>query len=151
MSKNGWLAPDGWPVYTVTVEELGHTAEVGLRVTADSAEAVFAGLAQAMFTLTGVEVEDSAESYTRTLVIHAIDRESLLVEWLNQLLYWYEVAGRVFTRFAIRALTPTQLEADIAGYPVRRRPVLDIKAVTYHDLRIDSADGDWIGQVYFDI
>lgn len=142
--------PD-WMDANCRVEELGHTAEIGLRVTADSAESLFTCLAQAMFVLTGARPDRAAPPLTCAIALSAFDNHSLLVDWLSRLLYLHETTNHVFTAFTFERFSAESLSAAAVGYPLAGRPLLDIKAVTYHDLQLGRVADGWQAQVYFDI
>ena len=63
-----------------SVEELEHTAEIGLRVSAASRAEAYACMATAMFALTGAMADPAAEQTARTITIRAPDAETLLVD-----------------------------------------------------------------------
>ena len=70
-----------------------------------------------------------------------IDREALLVAWLNELLYLHESEGLGFDRLEIQDLDQTSLRAKVTGAPTQQW-LKDIKAVTYHNLAIhETASG----------
>lgn len=133
-------------------EELGHTSEIGIRLTAATAPALFSCAAQAMFHLATPVDEATIEiEQSRTITVTSADSESLLVDWLNELLYLYETSGVVFRQFTIAAWAPTQLEATVAGGRTETPPAMHIKAVTYHQLAVEERDEEWQAQVFFDI
>ncbi len=140
-----------WPRYPYQVEELPHTSEVGLEVRAASGAGVYAGLARAMFALIGTHPPPRPRFTRRPVTLSAPDAEALLVDWLSELLYLHAVTGLIFPRCAIHVWTPTRLEAVVGGCRPARRPILDIKAVTYHDIRVAQEGEGWLGRVYFDI
>lgn len=137
------------------VTELEHTAEIGLHVRAPDAPALFACTADAMFALVGLTADTGAPGTPHTVTMSAPDVESLLVDWLSELAYLYEVHGQVMTVAAIREWSPTALVAEVLGFPSTTAPTMHIKAVTYHDLRVGPDDGPddggWIARVFFDI
>lgn len=136
---------------TCVIEELSHTAEIGVRVQAGSAEELFACTAQAMFGLLRARPDESGQAGSRRVTIDSIDVESLMVDWLNELVYLYETSGLIFSRYMILRWTATHLEAEVFGYPASDVSVLHIKAVTYHQLLIDGNVDGWTAQVFFDI
>jgi len=134
-----------------TYTELEHTAEIGLRVQAESPAALYACAAAAMFSLLAAQPNTQAPALSRPVEIRAADSESLLVDWLNELLFLHETTGALYLDCRITRWSPTRLEAEATGYPPLDVPALHIKAVTYHQLRIaQSADG-WTAEIYFDI
>lgn len=136
---------------TCRIEELGHTADIGLRIRADSPRALFACAGQAMFDLAGAKTDNAGPSNQRSVVVTSIDVESLLVDWLSELLYLHETTGEVYTDCLVTSWSPTRLEATVEGGPPAQPPILHIKAVTYHQLRVVEEEGGWLAQVYFDI
>ncbi len=137
-----------WPC---SVEEISHTAEIGLRVRAGSAARLFACAGEALFALVGATVDETSPPEERPVRLHAPDAENLLVDWLNELVYLYETTGLAFTTIDVSTWTPTGLEATVQGRRPTGPPRLHVKAVTYHELAV-RPDGDgWLAQVTFDI
>jgi SHS2 domain-containing protein len=134
-----------------TVEELGHTSEIGLRVRADAPEQLFACFAHAMFGLLRVEAATTRPAIHHHVTIDSLDGESLLVDWLSELLYLHDTTGAIFTNCTILRWTATHLDAQVTGYPPAAPPAIQIKAVTYHQLNVQANADGWTGQVYFDI
>lgn len=132
-------------------EELGHTAEVGLRIQADAPEPLFACAAQAMFALLRAPVDAEQPPIVHHIRLDAFDGESLLVDWLSELLYLFETTGALFTDCTVMRWTPTQLQAEVRGRKPLTAPAVHIKAVTYHQLVITANADGWTAQVYFDI
>ena len=133
------------------IEELGHTSEIGLLVRADAPEQLFACTANAMFGLLRVPPNQARPAIHHHVTITSIDGESLMVDWLSELLYLHETSGALFTDYTILRWTATHLEADVSGYPPLEPPAVHIKAVTYHQLLIQANAEGWTAQVYFDI
>ncbi|HWQ12515.1 MAG TPA: archease [Roseiflexaceae bacterium] len=130
-------------------EELEHTAEVGLRVRASTPAELFACAASGMFALIGAQ---PGEQRTRhTVTVESSDAESLLVDWLSELLVWHERTGAIYDQPEITRWTPTRLEAILVGYAPRTPPATAIKAVTYHGLRLAEENGAWLAEIYFDV
>jgi SHS2 domain-containing protein len=137
------------------VEELGHTSEIGLAAKAPTLAALFSCLARAMVALTGVTA-DGSESAARdavptTIELNAVDLSGLLVDWLNEIVYLYEVTGRVPAAIDVHAISPTAIAATVVGQSTRGAPELQIKAVTYHQLSIRQENEHWKAEVFFDI
>ena len=89
----------------------------------------------------------------RDIELTASDEESLLVEWLNELIYLFDTENIVFKRFDVTKLNNTQLKARGYGEKVnkaRHKLKTGVKAATYHMLKINKDDGGKV-QVLFDI
>jgi len=81
------------------------------------------------------------------------DVETLLVSWLQELLYLLDTEDLVFGRFQV-TLQEFLLEATAWGSvfdPKIHTMKTEIKAVTYHQLEVTKSDQGWEAQVIFDI
>lgn len=133
-------------------EELSHTSEVGLSLEADSAADLFTCTAQAMFHLIHpTPLDDLETSEWRQITLSANDQESLLVDWLSELLYLYETTGLIFHRYNIVTWEPTFIEATVTGDNPDQPPAMHIKAVTYHQLEVVQTVDNWQARIFFDI
>ncbi|MEE9218454.1 MAG: archease [Acidobacteriota bacterium] len=89
-----------------------------------------------------------------SMCIKSTDTESLLVDWLNELLYLHTVGRWVLVPGRIHIESGTQLVAALEGEPFdpRRHHVRqEVKAATFHGLRITRANGVWSTDVVFDL
>jgi SHS2 domain-containing protein len=138
-----------------TVEELSHTAEIGLRIWAPTLAELYACAAAAMCDLVDAQPDMTTPVQERTVAVAAPDRESLLVDWLNELLFLQETAGVYWPEVAVASLAQREdgvaLHATVRGWRASQPPRLHVKAVTYHQLRVVAADGGWRAEVFFDI
>ena len=137
------------------VEELAHTSEIGLRVRAATLNALFGCLARAMIALTGAQEDGAADPLLLEVDAAGVDAESLLVNWLNEVLYLHEVTGVVPQTVTVHSLHRTAITATLevrtAGGAAGVGPELQIKAVTYHQLAIVEEEEGWKAEVFFDI
>jgi len=131
-------------------EEIPHTADWSFRAFGRDQRELFANAAHALFTLQGAAPVEHAKTIERAVTIAAIDLEALLVNWLNEMLFLQEQHREVYERFDIAELTPTALVAKIIGKP---RGTMDkiIKAVTFHNLKIESTQDGWEAVVVVDV
>ena len=133
-------------------EIVDHTADVGIIAYGADIRQAFANAARALFSLI-TELENVDEVLHRDIKLTATDEESLLVEWLNELIYLFDTENIIFNRFEIIQLDYTQLKARIYGEKVNKakhKLKTGVKAATYHTLKVDKADGCKV-QVLFDI
>jgi SHS2 domain-containing protein len=119
-------------------EEIDHTADWSYRVWAPNLENLFIQAAIALFTLAGIQLAPGLP-VQREIQLHGVDYESLLVAWLNELLYLRESENLGFDRFEILEFDPHHLKVGLRGAPVQHWTKL-IKAVTYHNLSIHKTD-----------
>ena len=133
-------------------EIVDHTADVGIIAYGADISQAFANAARALFSLI-TELDDVEEILHRDIELTAPDEESLLVEWLNELICLFDTENIVFKRFDVTQLNNTQLKARSYGEKVdssKHRLKTGVKAATYHMLKVDKGD-DYRVQVLFDI
>jgi len=133
-------------------EIVNHTADVGIIAYGADIKQAFANAARALFSLI-TELDDVEEGLHRDTELTAPDEESLLVEWLNELIYLFDAEHIIFKRFDITKLNNTQLKARSYGEKVdssKHKLKTGVKAATYHMLKVDKGDGCKV-QVLFDI
>jgi SHS2 domain-containing protein len=130
-----------------------HTADLGLRIRAGSLNMLFAEAAAALFATI---VEDVAAIEPRErdeIQIPGSDREYLLFDWLRELLYRFESQHRVFGKFDV-LVGPEGLTATVWSEPFDRgkhSPNHEVKAITYHGLKVEPAPDGWLAEVIVDI
>jgi SHS2 domain-containing protein len=133
-------------------EIVDHTADVGIRAYGASINQAFANAAKALFSLI-TELDNIDEVLHRDIELVAPDQESLLVEWLNELIYLFDAENIIFKRFDITQLNSTRLKARGYGEKVdssKHKLKIGVKAATYHMLKVDKTNGCQV-QVLFDI
>ncbi len=129
-------------------EELDHTADWAFRAYGRDLNELFENAAYALFALEGVT--SAQTTVTREVNVNGIDYESLLVNWLSELLYLQETRGETYAQFTVERLTPTALRAKIQGAPSGPLNKF-VKAITYHDLKIEQTPEGWQATVVVDV
>ncbi len=130
--------------------ELDHIADWAIEVWGQDLVALFEHAAVALFEMQGADM--TAEP-TVTVVAgsQGMDLETLLVAWLNELLYLSEMNDALFTRFDVAIeddLEPT-LTASARGVPGRGH-LAHVKAVTYYQLTVEPTPAGWRATITFD-
>ena len=134
-------------------EIIDHVADVGIIAYGTDARELFSNAAVAMFSLI-TELESVEEKLHLDLEVSSEDRDSLLVEWLNELIYLFDVKHILFNRFDIESLTHNELKATCYGDnfdPMKHAIKIGVKAATYHMLRLDKDGDGYKAQIIFDI
>ena len=131
-------------------ELIDHPSEVQLRLRAGSLGDLLAEAGRALAELQLRGVERPARAGTRRLQLAAPDRERLLVDWLNELIFLAETDRWVATRFEIERADSQSAEVRAAGVEIPRPRGL-VKAATLHGLRIRDVDGGVEGEVVLDV
>jgi SHS2 domain-containing protein len=133
-------------------EILNHTADVGIIAYGADLKQAFANAAKGLFSLI-TDLDGVEEVLHRDAELTATDEESLLVEWLNELIYQFDTEGILLKRFDIIQLDSTRLKARGYGEKVdksKHKLKTEVKAATYHMLKVDRGKGYKV-QVLFDI
>ncbi len=138
----GTLLPD--------ITFVDHTADWAMRVRATDLPALFAAAAVGLARLLVEEPAAVPRTMTREVTLEAADAESLLVAWLGELAYWAEVEGLVFPDINVRRAGGDSLRAVVGGGPAASLHN-HIKAVTYHDLAIQTVPGGVEATIVFDV
>jgi SHS2 domain-containing protein len=130
-----------------------HTADLGLRVRAADLDALFAEAARALFAAV-VDNLDAVRPLQRVDVsLTGTDREYLLFDWLKALLYRFDAEHLVFGRFEVH-VSAGGLTGTAWGEPLdpdRHELGHEVKAITYHGLRVEPEAGGWLAEVIVDI
>ena len=115
-----------------------HTADIALFVWGDSLESLFRAAAHGLYATVG-QLSSFGESMRDTLRFEAADAESLLHDFLAELLFRMEIRGVLLSDFDFARLDDTQLVAAVSIFEIDQESSVfdrEVKAITYHDLRI---------------
>jgi SHS2 domain-containing protein len=134
-------------------EHFEHTADLGLRVRAPDLNTLFAEAAQALIAAIVEDLATVQPLQPLEVRLEGDDRAYLLFDWLRELLYRFDSEHRLFSRFEVK-VRENGLEATAWGEPLdRARHELghEVKAITYHGLKVEPADGGWLAEAIVDI
>jgi SHS2 domain-containing protein len=129
------------------------TADKGIRAWGPTLPALFQEAARGLASLM-VEADRIACQEWVSVAAAGGDRETLLVAWLNELLFLHETRRFVAGDWRILSLDETALAALVGGEaadPDRHRPIGHVKAVTYHDLSVRRTEAGWEARVVVDV
>jgi SHS2 domain-containing protein len=135
---------------------IDHTADVAADLTGRTLEELFASAAQAM-TDTVTDLSLVRPVVTQSVTVEAGAVEDLLVDWLNELLYRFEVQNMLVSDATVTIEERGgrwSLGATIAGEmfdPSRHPSRVAIKSATYHNLSVKHDAGGWRARIVFDI
>lgn len=133
--------------------EIDHTGDLGIEVSADRVEDLFARAAWGMFSLIcDISAVETRES--RFITVQAADRDALMVTWLSELNFLHTTAMWLFCDFEVSELRDDRLVACAKGEPFdqeRHTIYTELKAVTYHGLAIERHHGSLRARIIFDV
>ena len=134
-------------------EVIDHTADVGIIAYGVDIEELFSNAALALFSLI-TELESIENKFHFHLEVSGEDIDILLIEWLNELIYLFDVKHVLFNHFDIGSLTDNDLKATCYGehFDAEKHTMkVEVKAATYHMLKLDKSDDGFKAQVILDI
>jgi len=134
-------------------EILDHTADTGFRAWGDTLGELFENSARAMVAI-AADMSTAEARGEKSVEVEGEDYESLLVNWLGEILYLFDTNAFAPKDFRVEEITPTRLKARLVGEPrdPQRHPwLLIVKAVTYYELRVEQRNSRWESQVFLDI
>src|SRR5687768_8122935 len=129
-------------------EEIEHTADWSIRVWGDDLRALFEHAALGMVSMLG-EAKPTEITMRRHIEVSAMDLESLLVDWLTELLALLE-DHLIFSEITVRRVEGNTLAAEVSGGPPDEPILKHIKAATYHMLEIKKTEAGYETVIVFD-
>jgi len=134
-------------------ETFEHTADLGLRVRAPDLDRLFAEAAQALFAAIVDDLETVRPTQKIDVSLHGDDLGYLLFDWLNELLYRFDTEHLLFGKFDVR-MENQNLHGSAWGEPLdpaRHSLAHEVKAITYHGLKVEKEKDGWLAEVIVDI
>jgi SHS2 domain-containing protein len=137
----------------MSFEVFEHTADIGVRVFGGNLLELLKNAALALMSLI---VESGAVRPAEEVPItaEAETGEELLIKMLSEILYLHQVRKMVFCEAEIELIDGYKLRGVLRGEnidPERHELLLDIKAATYHNLKIQRVNDRLMAEVVFDI
>lgn len=134
-------------------EILSHAADLKIKAVGETKEMVFSEILRGVFESAGPEFDfkqKEAEKTTREVKIKSANLNNMLVEFLNEAIYFSEEESVAYVIAEFKKLTDTEMKATIFGQKVRKfhKPV---KAASYHGTIIKEKDGKWEAVARFEI
>ena len=134
-------------------ENLDHTGDLGVKVWGDSREELLQNASKALVD-TIVELGRVTPKREVEWAIEADSPEELLVQQLQEILFRMDAEGMVFSDFRISLRGLSSVKCLAYGERLDREKhefKTEIKAVTYHQLKMGQEDDKWVAQIIFDV
>jgi SHS2 domain-containing protein len=129
------------------------TADCGIQVTGIDLKTLYENAGLALFHLiAGVHREKTDR--THEVRVSGSDWPDLMVDWLRELLYFWNGNELLINDIEIKEILPFQITAAIhtkTFNPKQHRLNHDIKAVTYHRIQVAQTQGGWKARIVFDV
>ena len=134
-------------------EFFDHTADIGLRAFGRDLAELFAGAGHGLLAVLETNTVPGSE---RELIVRleADDRQELMLLWLKELLTVFDLQRVALSEFAFAQIDEQRLDATCHGLacdPDNPQSGPEVKAVTYHQLKVDRVPDGWMAEVILDI
>lgn len=137
-------------------EIIEHTADLGIRVYGRTLEELFNNAAIGLF---GFMTEHRPKrKIEEKIILEAEDYEELLVTWLNELISMFFTYKFLPSRYGIKITRDEPQEKVLEGTllgeefdPYSNKISQEIKAATYHNLKVEKIGKKWQAEIIFDV
>lgn len=136
-----------------TFAYLDHSADVMIHLEASSLSDLFSTAGRALMEWMGPAPPESHE-FEENITVEAEGYEELLVRWLQELLYFFHQKHAYLSQVLAIRITQSRIEAAIqcrAWDESCAQAFQEVKAITYHKLRVDQCGEVWHANVILDI
>jgi SHS2 domain-containing protein len=130
-----------------------HTADLGIRVCAGSLDELFADAARGLFAVMVTKIDAVQPVEEVTFQVAGNNIEELLHDWLSELLYTFYTRRLVLAEFRVQ-VGPAGLSAVARGEPIdpqRHEIGGEVKAITWHELKVEQLADGWRAEVIVDL
>ena len=135
-------------------EYFDHTADIGVHIFGATFPELFGNAAVALYDTLGKFVMKGG-SVERVIEVSSDGAEELMIEWLSELLFRFDVHGELYTKIEFESLGERRLRARVRGGVVdltRSELNCELKAVTHHGAKVERLpDGRWQATIIFDV
>ena len=137
-------------------EFVEHTADIAVFVYGGSLKELFTSAALAMFAVMVGKKQNKPKAALKEVAINKEEKtlEDLLKAWLDELLFYFSTEGLVLHRIKSLECGEGALSAkvlfdvfDDEHYEIKD----EIKAVTYHELKVEKLRNKWQAHIIFDV
>ena len=134
-------------------EHFEHTADLGLRVTAADLAGLFAEAGRGLTSIIVANLDRVRPVREVRIAVEGTRLDELLFDWLNEILYVFESQRLLLAQFDVQ-IDAAGLRATVRGEEAdESRHILEheVKAITYHGLKVEQTDQGYLAEVIVDI
>ncbi|OHB72446.1 MAG: hypothetical protein A2V70_14440 [Planctomycetes bacterium RBG_13_63_9] len=134
-----------------------HTADLGLRIRCSDLSGLFSEAARALFSVIVVNLDEVRPVVEVAYEVQGDRHDELLRDWLAELLYTFHADRLLLAQFAVSFDDDAgggHLTATARGEPIdpsRHEIDAEVKAITYHGLKVEHDGEGWLAEVIVDI
>ncbi len=134
-------------------EVLDHTADIGLAIYGEDLKTLFEHAGEGFFHII-TDLKRVKPRVEKRVELSGESLDRLMVDWLGELLYLHDVDHFLFREFVVETVGEEGLKAVAKGEPYREGAHViktQVKAVTYHQIRVEKMNGGWRARVILDL
>jgi SHS2 domain-containing protein len=134
-------------------ETFEHTADIGLRIRAPDLDTLLAEAGRALFTVMVDNLAEVRPIEEVCLTVEGDQPDELLRDWLGELLFTFHTRRLVLSQFDV-CVGPDGLTGRARGEPLdleRHHADVEVKAITWHGLKVEREGDGWLAEVIVDI
>jgi len=134
-------------------EILEHTADIRVKIKGKNLKDLFRNAGLAIFQISTQKLATTDDKIKNLSIKQKADNlDELFINWLNELLSLSAVKGLIFEDLKIGKINANSIEAVVSGSDIKNYKVnTEIKAATYHELKIEKSKSAWQAEVIIDV
>jgi SHS2 domain-containing protein len=132
---------------------IDHTADFGIEVYGTGLGNLFENAGYAMYDVI-TDTNNLTDLSETTINVSGIDWPDLMVNWLRELLYLWTGKGLLVKIINMISISEYALSANVKYEPyVPDRHLIksELKAVTYHQVKVEGKNSEWEARIIFDV
>lgn len=132
--------------------EIEHSGDIGIEARGTDLRELFANAARGLFAL--MVRNRVGRTVARTVTVSSESGEDLLVDWLGAIISSADSNGEVYGDLEVTLLAGNRIEATLFGETVDARVHdlrFEVKAATYHELRLERTGTGYVARIIFDL
>lgn len=135
-------------------ELIDHTADFGIRVFGNDLKNLFENAAFALSDMIAGIPSPTGQASSRDVILEGDDLPDLMANWMRELLFFWTGRELLVSGAEMISLAENSLAAKVETVdydPDIHEIIHEIKAVTYHGLRVDKTDDGWEATLILDV
>jgi len=138
---------------TAQFELLEHPSDIGVRARGATREDALVAVSHGLTSILA-DTTSFRPAEERFFKATGTDEATLIINWLNEILFFFDTEGMVFIEFSIDSWTGNEITGQARGerFDVERHEFRTaVKAVTYHQFESHPTPDGWEIQVFVDV
>ena len=132
-------------------EVLEHTADLRIKAQGETSKELFSNIAYGLCEkMLGKDLSSLKSKDLRLIEVHGNNLESVLVNFLNEIIFQADINKEIYTDFQIEKLSDTHIKVTAKSTKVSEKR-LEVKAATFYQLKIKKKNKKFEVVVTFDI